>query len=136
MPLPTPDFRKMSIEEIKHNISQLNTVVRELSDFFKGSKKQLYLIGGIGTAAAMGGAVAFPPAAPLLAFCAAVMAAEGTAQSAVAKKLLEDSVELRAKFKAVYRARPGRKQFNLAARKKREADRPVKVRYYRYYGGF
>jgi len=46
----------------------------------------------------------------------------------------EDAESLRAKFKCVLRAKPGRKQFNIDARRAREKARKKQKRRFKFFG--
>ncbi len=126
----TPDFRKMTLEEIKQGISDLNKFLVEAKKIQSGQRKSFYWVTGAGVAGATGAALLFPPALMFFAAFTGAAAGESGARMAAGSRIIGDAEKLRTQLKTLYRARPGRKQFNLAARRQREAARPPKIKYY------
>lgn len=122
-PEPQPDFRKMTIEDLREGISTLNHIIRKLKDFRNTQSKRLWISWGAGTAATAAIAIAFPPAALLVAATSTILSAEPAAGTEIGSQVLGKAEELRHKFKTVYRARPGRAFHDVAARREREKAR-------------
>ena len=125
-----PDFRKMTLEEIKDSISALNKFITEAKTVHGGQKKNFYWMTGAGVAAVTGAAIVFPPALIFFAAFTGAAAGESGSRAAMTSSVIKQAEELRRQLKILYRARPGCKQFNLAARRDREQARPKKIRYY------
>lgn len=122
-PEPQPDFRKMTIDDLREGISTLNKIIAKLKDFRNTQSKRLWISWGAGTAATAAIAIAFPPAALLVAATSTILSIEPAAGTAVGSQVLGKAEELRHKFKTVYRARPGRAFHDVAARREREKAR-------------
>lgn len=122
----TPDFRKMSPDQIRDNISQLNKLISWLRQDYTQKKKGFVKAYGVTTVGAVTVATAFPALA-LLAFTFPLVATlETSVEAQIVGDTLREAEKLRSRFKEVYRARPGRRQFNLAARREREKNRKPK----------
>jgi hypothetical protein len=122
-PDPTPDFRKMTIEDLREGISTLNKIIKELKEFQKTQSRRLWVSWGAGTAATGAIAVIFPPAALMVAVTSTILSADPAAGAAMSSNMLAKAEELRHKFKTVYRARPGRAFHDVAARREKEKAR-------------
>ncbi len=122
----TPDFRKLSPEQIRDEISQLNKLIAFLHVRHKEKKRDFYTGWGIGGVGAVAMTAAFPPIAFLAFTMPVMMTLDASLQAQIVRDTLVRAESLRAQFKEVYRARPGRKQFNLAARRTREENRKPK----------
>ena len=138
MPFETPDFRKMTLNEIRENISDLNRKIVSLRRDEQSAHEEYMLGVGLGSAGAFAAALFVPPAAIAVAAGSGIILIEKAMDNRELSAKLAAHENLRAQFKKVYRARPGRKQFDLAARREREALRranaPRKVR--RRYGDY
>lgn len=124
------------MDEIKENITVLNKLVRELKAVQKGTRKNLYLVSGATAAGVTATAIIFPPALIAAAALSGAAMGQAGASSALTSQVLDAAQKLRRQFKTVYRARPGRRQFNLAARRTREMERASRAARHRYYFGF
>ena len=138
MPFETPDFRKMTLNEIRENISDLNRKIVSLRRD-EQSAHETYMLGvGLSSAGAFAAALFVPPVAFAVAAGSGIMLFEKAMDNRELSAKLAAHENLRAQFKKVYRARPGRKQFDLAARRAREdirrANAPRKIR--RRYGEY
>jgi hypothetical protein len=121
-----PDFRNMTLDEIRENISTLNKVIKNLKTARKKNDKEWLIGSGIGLAT-IAGVGALSGGLALIPFMASMGYSTGKAIKGMSvEDALFDTRDLRKKFKDVYRARPGRKQFNIAARKERERIRREK----------
>jgi hypothetical protein len=121
----TPDFKNMTPEQMRENISALNREIRELrklsgqamGGFFKGQAVTL----GLGVPATL----VFPPLGAGIMAAGMVHGSQKTVESMVIRDRLAEAETLRHKFKTVWRARPGRKFLDIDARCKRENERKL-----------
>lgn len=125
-----PDFRHMSVAEMKDAISTLNPLIRDLRRFIDSGHSKYLAAWKEGTAASQKMAKLLPAHAGIVNRLAE-MPVRGNNEAVrglvgLAYPIIEDATELRKKYKTVWRARPGRKQFNLAARIGRENVRKAK----------
>lgn len=123
MAQPKPDFRNMTPQQIRENISRLNREVRDLRKMTnqagaKFAAGQLVTLG-----AGVPATLAFPPLGLGILAAGTVHGMEKSIQAATYKNALHDAETLRAQFKTVWRARPGRKFYDIDARVKRENKR-------------
>src|SRR3954464_1882733 len=116
----TPDFRQMTVEDLREGITALNKIIKELKDFQQKQNKRFNVSMGLGTAATAAVALAFPPAALLVGATALMVSIDPAAGATVGQMALKNAETLRQKFKTVYRARPGRSFHDVAARRKKE----------------
>jgi hypothetical protein len=118
-----PDFRNMTPEEIKQNISSLNRDIRVLREQVNRTTGKFFL----GQAAAVGVGVPatliFPPLGLGIMAAGMIHGVEKSAENSVQRAQLAEAESLRKSFKAVWRARPGRPFRDVDARGKREAER-------------
>ena len=132
MPFETPDFRKMTTHEIKENISDLNRKIVSLRREEQSAHEEYMLGVGLGSVGAMAAAIFVPPAVFIIAAGGGIALMEKAIDNRELSAKLRAHENLRTQFKKVYKSRPGRKQFDLAARRKREdirrANAPRKVR--------
>ena len=129
-----PDFRKMTIEDLREGISTLNHIIKKLKDFQKTQSKRLWISWGAGTAATAAIAIAFPPAVLLVAATSTILSVEPAAGAALGSQMLGKAEELRHKFKTVYRARPVRAFHDVAARREKEKARKKSHRKFKFPG--
>jgi hypothetical protein len=118
-----PDFKNMKLQEIRDNISGLN---REITQTVKAEIEagNRFLAGeGFLLAVALPVTIIFPPAIFAGVMVGAAYGAEAMAETKELQKKRMEQEALREKFKLVWRARPGRRQFDLNARRTREAAR-------------
>lgn len=138
MPFETPDFRKMTLTEIRENISDLNRKIVSLRNQEQSAHEEYMLGVGLGSIGAMAAAIFVPPAVFAVAAGGGIVLIEKAMDNRELSAKLTAHENLRAQFKKVYKSRPGRKQFDLAARRAREdirrANAPRKVR--RRYGEY
>jgi hypothetical protein len=125
-----PDFRHMTPAEIKDAISTLNPLIRDLKRFIDSGHSK-YLAGWKeGTAASQKMAKLLPMHASIVNRLAE-MPVRGNGEGVrglvgLAYPIRDDAEELRKKYKTVWRARPGRRQFDLSKRIGRENIRTVR----------
>ncbi|TAL39497.1 MAG: hypothetical protein EPN97_02225 [Alphaproteobacteria bacterium] len=131
---PNPDFRKMTIADLREGISELNKIIKKLKEFQKTQSKRLWVSWGAGTAATAAISVIFPPAALLVAATSTMLTIEPAAGAAMSNNFLAKAEELRHKFKTVYRARPGRAFHDVAARREKEKTRRKAGRKFKFPG--
>lgn len=129
-----PDFRQMTIDDLREGITALNKIIKELKDFQQKQNKRFNVSLGLGTAATAAVALAFPPAALMVAATSLMVSIDPAAGATVGQMALNNAQELRQKFKTVYRARPGRSFHDVAARRKKEAERKKAKRKFRFPG--
>lgn len=130
----TPDFRKMTEDDLRNGISELNKVIKPLRALEKKRDKVFWGTWGASTLTVAGISVVFPPVA-LLAFSTGMLVTmDKTVRASEIWEMRDQAESLRAKFKAVYRARPGRKQFDIDARRTREAERKKQKKWFRFGG--
>lgn len=140
---PKPDFKNMTPADIRQNISSLNREIRELRKAANESSKKLLA----GQAATLGlgvpATIAFPPLGLGIWAAGTVHGMEKSIQTSVYRSQMAEAQTLRAQFKTVWRARPGRKFYDIDARVKRENDRRAEIarqkqikKLNRKYGGF
>ena len=118
-----PDFRNMTLQEIRKNISDLNETIKKLNEEESIVQNELLAGQTFILAVTIPAALIFPPLALSGIFAGA---AHGAGKTRQGMEIIEERREvkaLRAKFKTVWRARPGRKQYDLTARREREAAR-------------
>lgn len=125
-----PDFRSMTAAEIKDAISTLNPLIRDLNRFIDSGHSKYLASWKEGTAASQKMAKLLPAHAGIVNRLAE-MPVRGNGEAVrgivgLAYPIRDDAEELRKKYKTVWRARPGRKQFNLSQRIGRENIRTVK----------
>lgn len=129
------NIRHLKVEDIRKELSDLNKVIRQLSAEYKGNRKSFILLSSAGAIGAAGATIVFPPGLLLFAvFTGAAMGDRGSKMVQIGH-VLEEAIRQREALKILYRARPGRKQFNLAARRAREDARYKKNPRNHYYGG-
>jgi hypothetical protein len=133
-PDPTPDFRKMTIEDLREGISELNKIIKKLKEFQKVQSKRLWVSWGAGTAATAAISIIFPPAALMVMATSTILSVEPAAGAALSGNMLAKAEELRGKFKTVYRARPGRAFHDVAARREKEKARKKTNRKFKFPG--
>ena len=126
----SPDFRRMTVAEMKDAISTLNPLIRDLRRFIDTGHSKYLAAWKEGTAASQKMTQLLPSHAAIVNRLAE-MSLRGNGEGArglvgLAYPVLEDATDLRKKYKTVWRARPGRKQFNLSRRIGRENVRKVK----------
>jgi len=63
MTFKTPDFRKMTEQELREGISALNKTIKPLRELEKKQEKEFWTVWGAGTLTVAGVSVIFPPAA-------------------------------------------------------------------------
>lgn len=131
-----PDFRKMSPDEIKENISALNKLIRDTKRAHAKNQKVFFALSGAGVAGTAAAVVFFPPALIFMAAFTGAAMGESGARAASTSQVLAYAEETRDRLKTLYRARPGRKQFNLAARRARETERRARNNKNKYPHGF
>lgn len=138
MPFETPDFRKMTLHEIRENISDLNRKIVSMRNQEQSAHEEYMLGVGLGSIGAMAAAIFVPPAVFAIAAGGGIVLLDKAMDNRELSAKLAAHENLRAQFKKVYKSRPGRKQFDLAARRTREdirrANAPRKVR--RRYGEY
>lgn len=127
-----PDFRHLTLAEIKDHIGRLNRDISMMRAAYQETNAHGAKVMGAGVAGAvvLGGIVP-----PLGVGILAGMTGFGIEKSAEQRKFARDIEELqtlRAAFKRVYRARPGQKNFDIQARRFREERRKVvnKTKYF------
>lgn len=123
-----PDFRRMSPDEIKDNISALNKFICDIKKANSKNQKVFFALSGVGVAGTAAAVVFFPPALIFMAAFTGAAMGESGARAANTSQVLAYAEDTRRKLKTLYRARPGRKQFNLAARRAREVARVAEER--------
>lgn len=118
-----PDFKNMTPDDIRSGISKLNTQIGDL-------RKKMNLAAGkmlIGQTLAMGAvipaAMVFPPLAAGVAAAGMLHGVEKSTEGAILRREFNKAVELRQKYKTVWRARPGRTFYDVDKRIQRENDR-------------
>jgi hypothetical protein len=126
----SPDFRSMSPAEMKDAISTLNPLIRDLRRYVDSGHSKYLAAWKEGTAASQKMAQLLPSHAGIVNRLAEIPT-RGNGEGVrglvgLAYPIIDDAVELRKKYKTVWRARPGRKQFNLSKRIGRENVRKVK----------
>ncbi|MEZ0259624.1 MAG: hypothetical protein ACAH80_01355 [Alphaproteobacteria bacterium] len=125
---PNPDFRRMTVDEMKQAIGTLSPLIRDLRRFARDGHAKHIARWKEGTreAAAM---MKLLPSAALVMRIAEMPMRNGQVERGLVGltyPIIDEAVELRAKYKTVWRARPGRKQFDLSKRIGRENVRKVK----------
>jgi hypothetical protein len=117
------DFRDMTIQDLRRNISAFNRNIAALRGKAEKQTKKFFW----GEAAALGAlvpaALVAPPVAAGVTAFGLAYGAGAMAQDIVIAKRLSDVKTLRDQFKTVYRARPGRPFRDFEARARREKAR-------------
>jgi hypothetical protein len=130
----TPDFRDMTIDDLREGISTLNKIIKRIKEFQQQQNKKFAISWGAGTIASAAIALAFPPAAMMVVATTAMLSLDPAAGAAVSQKMLNDAESLRHKFKTVYRARPGRAFHDVFARREKEKARKKANRKFKFPG--
>jgi hypothetical protein len=120
---PQPDFRDMTEKDLRSGISELNQLIKELKRIHKDESRRVTVATGASVLSAVLLTAVFPPGGILIATTSAVVNIDPTLRTILARQALDNAEELRAKFKTVYRARPGRAFHDVAARAAREKQR-------------
>ena len=131
---PVPDFKNMTPEELRENLSALNGLIKDLRIAQARENKRFIRTYSAGTLATAVTSIVFPPAAIIILTSSTMMNVDPMAKALLLRQVLHDAEEMRDKFKTVWRARPGRKQFNLAARRAREVERKKQNRWFKFPG--
>lgn len=126
MSLHKPDFRKLPLRDVVESISALNTLIVQLRPIERFQRLAPWAGGRFVAARLIESKLDLPPAH--LPFMEGVTKEhlERMIRDGRADALLFECERMRDAFKQVYRARPGRKQFNLAARRVREDEKDAK----------
>lgn len=128
MPAPRPDFRTMTPDDLRRGISDLNGQSRRLRDEMNRVAGR-FALGQMATVGAAGAAMAvFPPLAAGVIAAGLMHGVDQSAQSAVLRARLAEVESLRKSFKTVWRARPGRRFYDIDARGRRESARRAEKR--------
>ncbi len=130
----TPDFRHMTPDDLREGIAVLNKTIKKLRAFQGQQNRRFVLTTGGGAVAAAIAAIIFPPAGAVVAMGTLLLNMDPATASAVSGLVLDDAIDLRAKFKEVYRARPGRAFHDVAGRIEKEKARKKKNRKFRFPG--
>lgn len=123
MAIETPDFRKMTPQDLRDGTTALNKIIKAMRNYKHENDKRLIVGGSAGAMGALVAGLMFPPAALIVAAGATIINMPSIAGSSAGAAVLKDAVELRRKFKEVWRARPGRPFRDVAARIKRTEER-------------
>jgi hypothetical protein len=134
MTFKTPDFRHMTEEELRAGIAALNKTIKPLRKLEKKEEGEFWAVWSAGTLTVAGLTVVFPPAALIAISASTVLTLDKSIKASTVRRMRQDAETLRDKFKTVYRARPGRKQFNIDARRTREAERKKQKRRFKFPG--
>jgi len=118
-----PDFKNMDSADIRRGISDLNRDIRDLRKQMNKATGKFFL----GQAAAVGVGVPatmlFPPLGLGIMAAGMLHGTEKTAETSILRARLAEAESLRASFKTVWRARPGRPFHDIDARNRRESER-------------
>lgn len=131
---PVPDFKNMNTDELREGLSALNGLIKDLRIAQARENKRFVVTYSAGTLATAVTTMVFPPAALIMLTSTTMMNVDPMAKALLLRQVLRDAEEMRRRYKTVWRARPGRSQFNLAARKAREAERKKQNRKFKFPG--
>ncbi len=129
-----PDFKNMTIRQMREDMTALNHLIKELKAIEKDNTKKFALTWGAGTLATAAVTLIFPPAAFMVLSTSTMLNVDPLARSMMARQMLHKAEDLRERYKIVWRARPGRAFHDVAARNKREAERKKQNRKFRFPG--
>lgn|GEM_PF-1663456 len=118
-----PDFRNMTPLQIRENISRLNRDIRDLRKKTRQAGARFAAGQLITAGAGIPATLVFPPLGLGILAAGTVHGMEKTIEASTYNARLRDAETLRAQFKTVWRARPGRKFHDIDARVKREKKR-------------
>jgi len=133
-PGPVPDFKNMTPQELREGLSALNGLIKELKIAQSREDKRVAVTYSTGMLATAITTIVFPPAAVIMLATSSAMNVDPMAKALLLRQVLRDAEDMRKRYKIVYRARPGRKQFNLAARRVREIERKKQNRKFKFPG--
>jgi len=122
-----PDFRNMTPQQIRENISRLNNDIRDLRQKARAANAKFAAGQLITAGTAIPATLAFPPLALGILAAGAMHGMEKTVEIGSYNAQLRESETLRAQFKTVWRARPGRKFYDIDARVQRENKRRMEA---------
>ena len=131
---PVPDFKNMTRDEMRADLSALNGLIKQLKIAQSREDKRVAVTYGTGVLATAITTMVFPPAAIIMLATSSAMNVDPMAKALLLRQVLRDAEEMRKRYKIVYRARPGRKQFNIAARRQREIERKKQNRKFHFPG--
>lgn len=129
-----PDFKNMTIRQMREDMTALNHLIKELKAIEKDNTKKFALTWGAGTLATAAVTAFFPPAAFLVLTTSTMMNVDPMARTMMARDMLRKAEDLRERYKIVWRARPGRAFHDVAARNKREVERKKQNRKFKFPG--
>ena len=119
-----PDFRQMSADDLKLGIMTLAELSRDLKRFRRTGEPRHLRLWAEGTPGAARAAIVFPSAGIMQGFASMRVKIDQGAARMLVDQLVSEAETLRARYKDVWRARPGRAFRDIAARVKREKQRP------------
>lgn len=123
MAQPKPDFRNMTPQQIRENISRLNREIRDLRKMTNQAGAKFATGQLITMGAGIPAILVFPPLGLGILAAGTVHGMEKSIEASTYNAQLRQAETLRAQFKTVWRARPGRKFHDIDARVKRENKR-------------
>lgn len=129
MAQPKPDFRNMTPQQIRENISRLNREVCDLRKMTNQAGAKFAAGQLITMGAGIPATLAFPPLGLGILAAGTVHGMEKSIEASTLNAHLKQAESLRDQFKTVWRARPGRKFYDIDARVKRENKRRADARH-------
>jgi len=122
-----PDFRNVTPQQIRENISRLNLEIRDLRKKTRQASAK-FAAGQLMTmGAGIPATLAFPPLGLGILAAGTAHGMEKSIEAGTYNRALREAETLRGQFKTVWRARPGRKFYDIDARVKRENNRRAEM---------
>jgi hypothetical protein len=127
---PAPDFREMTAQELRQGLTTLNALVRDLKRFQRTGKTAFLAAWKEGTPGEKAAAAVFPSAALVTRLASLGVPIDSTGAQLFARDLVAQAEKLQRSYKDIWRARPGHKFRDVAARAKREEQRRKSRRWF------
>jgi hypothetical protein len=124
-----PDFRHMSADDLRRGILTLAELSRDLKRFSRTGEPRHLRLWAEGTVGYENALLVFPSAAIVRGFASMPAKIGESAARMLVDQLVSEADNLRGRYKDVWRARPGRAFRDIAARVKREKQRPKWTRW-------